>query len=349
MINRHPSGVLDAADVVRIDRSQRGLLRPTISHDVELLVTNFVAHEHHDYTDFQRAWETLQFYLIHFGAIEEEDRPRYLQAFYDAGSSYIMSDQPAMKIAAIYTLYFIYYSQPTCWKRFGIRVDPTTWCQLHDFYVAGLADTSTHNHGRAALAFKQMMNDDAFIFVVETSLKPVNPFEIKEMQSERELIQTIEKWRRWRTSNDAASAAIQPNQASQFKDVSDAYQRAKQLAIATTQAPIAAQHMLRRKTTVTERSRPTLQRILRNSSLGADENDFQQTLSNAARLLWKSRLKRLEKKPLIFNAPNRQRPGPGHKKRRRSQPQPVADAADTPYSQQEPGSPSSSSSSIESE
>lgn len=43
MINRHPSGVLDAADVVRIDRSQRGLLRPTISHDVELLVTNFVA------------------------------------------------------------------------------------------------------------------------------------------------------------------------------------------------------------------------------------------------------------------------------------------------------------------
>lgn len=146
-----------------------------------------------------------------------------------------------------------------------------------------------------------------------------------------------------------ASAAIQPNQASQFKDVSDAYQRAKQLAIATTQAPIAAQHMLRRKTTVTERSRPTLQRILRNSSLGADENDFQQTLSNAARLLWKSRLKRLEKKPLIFNAPNRQRPGPGHKKRRRSQPQPVADAADTPYSQQEPGSPSSSSSSIESE
>lgn len=43
MINRHPSSVLDAADVVRIDRSQRGLLRPTISHDVELLVTNFVA------------------------------------------------------------------------------------------------------------------------------------------------------------------------------------------------------------------------------------------------------------------------------------------------------------------
>lgn len=61
-----------------------------------------------------------------------------------------------------------------------------TWSQLHDFYVAGLADTSTNNHGQAALAFKQMMTDGAFIFVVETALKPVNPFEIKEMQSERE-------------------------------------------------------------------------------------------------------------------------------------------------------------------
>ncbi|KAI7880705.1 hypothetical protein K492DRAFT_207360 [Lichtheimia hyalospora FSU 10163] len=350
MINRHPSSVLDAADVVRIDRSQRGLLRPTISHDIELLVTNFVARENHDYTDFQHTWKTLQFYLIHFGAIEEEDRPRYLQAFYNAGISYITSDQPSMKIAAIYTLYFIYYSQPACWKRFGIRVDPTTWCQLHEFYIAGVSDHSSHDHGRAALAFKQMMTDGAFIFVVETALKPVNPFEIKEMHSESELINTIKKWREWRTSNDAASATIQPNRASQFKDISDAYQRAKQLAITTTQAPLAAQNMLRRKTTVTERSRPTLQRILHNSSLGADESDFQKTLNNASRTLWKSRLKRLERKPIVFNAHNRQRPGTSQKKKKQSQAQaqPADDAADTPDSQQEtasssPCSPSSSS------
>lgn len=104
--------------------------------------------------------------------------------------------------------------------------------------------------------------------------------------------------------------------------------------------------MLRRKTTVNERSRSVLQRILHSSSLGADENDFQKTLDNAARLLWRSRLKRLERKPMIFNAHNRQRAGSSQKKKKRSQPQPaVADAADTQYSQQQTTSSSSSSSS----
>lgn len=102
--------------------------------------------------------------------------------------------------------------------------------------------------------------------------------------------------------------------------------------------------MLRRKTTVNERSRSVLQRILHSSSLGADENDFQKTLDNAARLLWRSRLKRLERKPMIFNAHNRQRAGSSQqKKKKRSQPQPVvADAADTQYSQQQTTSSSSS-------
>lgn len=49
----------------------------------------------------------------------------HIHCSYHYYPAYIMSDQPAMKIAAIYTLYFIYYSQPTCWKRFGIRVDPS--------------------------------------------------------------------------------------------------------------------------------------------------------------------------------------------------------------------------------
>lgn len=104
--------------------------------------------------------------------------------------------------------------------------------------------------------------------------------------------------------------------------------------------------MLRRKTTVNERSRSVLQRILHSSSLGADENDFQKTLDNAARLLWRSRLKRLERKPMIFNAHNRQRAGSSQqKKKKRSQPQPaVADAADTQYSQQQTTTSSSSSS-----
>lgn len=104
--------------------------------------------------------------------------------------------------------------------------------------------------------------------------------------------------------------------------------------------------MLRRKTTVNERSRSVLQRILHSSSLGADENDFQKTLDNAARLLWRSRLKRLERKPMIFNAHNRQRAGSSQqKKKKRSQPQPaVADAADTQYTQQQTATSSSSSS-----
>lgn len=60
------------------------------------------------------------------------------------------------------------------------------WCRLYEFYITGFTDSSSHEHGRAALAFKQMMTDGAFIFVAETALKPVNPFEIQEMQSESE-------------------------------------------------------------------------------------------------------------------------------------------------------------------
>ncbi|KAI9318536.1 hypothetical protein BX666DRAFT_1876740 [Dichotomocladium elegans] len=257
MLNKHPGSLLDASDVVRIDRGQRGLFKFVIERDCENLLFAFVKQSSHDYEDFLHIWNEQKFYLIHFAGIMKEDRPEIMQ-------------------------------------------------ELYNCFIGG-KPTSNKEHARATLAFHRLMKDSAFVFVAQTDVAAVNPFEIEELKPSTELLESIKSIKRKRIEQDAASVCSKRFRLQNFNDLADAYQKAKSLVLEAPQALITAQKHHKSRTTVTEYNERFLRRALYGTTLAAKEADFQRVLDTASAALWKARQTRLENMPLIFNESKRKR------------------------------------------
>ncbi|KAI9489704.1 small nuclear RNA activating complex, subunit SNAP43-domain-containing protein [Zychaea mexicana] len=291
----HPVSSLEASDLIRIDRGQRGLLKLPVIRDVDLLMATFGAQETHLFSDFMEAWKSLNFNNVHFTSIDKETRPSFMQGFYDEFLEYILSDVQNARIGALYGLYCMYFSQPSLPDPCNIRVTRDQWRIMFQFYIDGATTyLDDKEHASASFAFKRLLENNAFVHVIQTKMETHSFFELEEMKTSYGLLEEFHTMRKRRIAQDAISACRRDDASRRIDELLAKYQKAKSIACMTPQASIAAQDLLYFKTGVKETKSRLLHNVLAKSSISADENDFKKTLDNAAKAMWNSRKRRLE-------------------------------------------------------
>ncbi|KAI9256537.1 small nuclear RNA activating complex, subunit SNAP43-domain-containing protein [Phascolomyces articulosus] len=294
----HPTSSLEAADLIRVDRGQRGLLKISAIRDVDLLLATFGKQEEHLFANFIEAWKTLNFSNVHYTSIDKETRQSFMQAFYDEFLEYFNSDVHYLRIGAVYGLYCMYISQPPSLTALcSIRVNRDQWRIMFQFYIDG-ATSNDKEHANASFAFKQLLDQDAFIHVIQTKMKSPYYAELMEFKSSNQLLEEFHTMRKRRIAQDAISACRRDDAETRttvpIDKLSTKYQKAKSAVRMTPQATLAAQDILLSITGVKESNPRLLHNALVKSSLSAEEDDFIHTLDNASRALWNARKRRLE-------------------------------------------------------
>ncbi|KAI8149469.1 hypothetical protein BJV82DRAFT_124358 [Fennellomyces sp. T-0311] len=154
-----------------------------------------------------------------------------MQGYYDEILEYFSSELQYIRIGAIYALYCVFTSQPPDGNQCSIRVARDRWQTMFQFYIAGA--TGDKEHASATFAFKQLLDQDAFVHVIQTRLETSSFFEIEEMRSTRELLDEFDTMRRRRIAQDVISAC-RPD-AGRLSELLDKYQEAKRIACMTPQ------------------------------------------------------------------------------------------------------------------
>lgn len=74
------------------------------------------------FQDFDKLWHELHFNHVHFACVKREFRVNYMNAFYKSFLDYFPSKITSIKSGIIFSLYFMYISQPAIWGKNRIRV-----------------------------------------------------------------------------------------------------------------------------------------------------------------------------------------------------------------------------------
>lgn len=87
---------------------------PPYAKDIKTLLSNYLKHENcFSIKTFKEEWKKLKFSLIHQGKPEDVSGKIYLQELYCTCLGYLLlTDNLQLKVAVIYTLYFLYETQP---------------------------------------------------------------------------------------------------------------------------------------------------------------------------------------------------------------------------------------------
>ncbi|KAI8377898.1 small nuclear RNA activating complex, subunit SNAP43-domain-containing protein [Radiomyces spectabilis] len=284
-----PRSKLNAFAVVPIGRGRLGLAKQAITHDVELLLTTFVAESTHNFRSFGKVWKELNFGYIHFACLEKENRTVFMHTIYDAVLEYLTSDNELFRIATIFALYSLYFSQPVAYERIRIRVDNALWIELHNYFMTCARQKENWS---VAVLFKRLKDEGAFCLVAIRQLETPSYFLQLESKQASDVLEEFQEIKRNRFRQDISTPCSNAV-SSRFEELAKQYQQAKNLACATPQATVATQQWLKTSLNVEETNPRLLRNVFLNNSLATDETEFPNELKKANHDIWTARVKRL--------------------------------------------------------
>ncbi|CAO3626415.1 unnamed protein product [Cunninghamella blakesleeana] len=193
-----------------------------------------------------------------------------------------------VKFGVIYTLYFLYCSQPSIWELHDIRVTIEMWIKLFDFYTL-CCEKDEKEYAQAALVFKKLKDEkNAFSFVVQQKLETHNIFERKEKEESTNIIDEYKVLCNNKLSNDATSICYGADSEG-LDDVFEAYRYIKDLAYSTPQATLATQQWLKNKMNFNENNLDQLQKVMVKHILRPGEPTLNDDIKETGRVMWEER------------------------------------------------------------
>ncbi|KAI8638069.1 hypothetical protein BD408DRAFT_423524 [Parasitella parasitica] len=220
-----------------------------------------------------------------------------MNAFYKSFLDYFPSNIVSLKIGVIFSLYFMYISQPAIWGKNRIRVTKDIYHCLFEFYVQSI-DTDTNVE--AALIFDKLKNTEAFLFVQEQDPDSHFTEEKIEFKKAIEMNHKLREFKRKKIDNDPIDVCSD-GKLDDYTLLALEYQNAKRETFYTPQAASAMKRTLKEAANVVEARPKYLRNFLLNSTLGHDEMDIVNQVKRAGQQMLNSKRRKLSREA---NAPN---------------------------------------------
>ncbi|EPB85743.1 hypothetical protein HMPREF1544_07494 [Mucor circinelloides 1006PhL] len=294
--SRFPNTPLEASSLVRVSKTV-GLSRRAIEDDVEYLLYHFISHPTRTFHDFDRLWHELHFNHVHFACVKREFRANYMNAFYKSFLDYFSSEVTSMKSGVIFSLYFMYISQPAIWGKNRIRVTRDIYRSLFEFYVESIdMDTDVE----AALIFDKLRELEAFLFVEEQEPDGYFTEEKIEFKKAIEMNQKLNDFKKTKMQNDPLKLCSN-SLLDEYKQLAMEYQQAKRETFYTPQATLAMKKTLKETANIVETRPRLLRNFLLNSTLGQDETNIVHQVERTGQQLLNSKRRKLAREASSTN------------------------------------------------
>ncbi|KAL1920892.1 uncharacterized protein VTP21DRAFT_11527 [Calcarisporiella thermophila] len=119
-----------------ISIGNEGISKTALKNDIQMLITAYQRKKTYEFPPFREVWDQLNFSFIHFGCPMRDGRTNFMNALYEIAQDYFSKTRYLeFKVASLYTLYLLYYTQPELWERVGIPVTPDMMKMMWDIYV----------------------------------------------------------------------------------------------------------------------------------------------------------------------------------------------------------------------
>lgn len=150
-----------------------------------------------------------------------------MSAFYAYTLDYLASPSDLYTSAVLFTLYFLYFSQPAVWDKISIRVNISklrhksysllstymcrvdTWTRLFDFYAESI---EKEQNMEAAFVFDKLRKQEAFVFVAEEKVDSSSMQEREEFKEARSLLDKLHEAHLESIKNDTVKLQIKNGQ-----------------------------------------------------------------------------------------------------------------------------------------
>ncbi|KAI9483195.1 MAG: small nuclear RNA activating complex, subunit SNAP43-domain-containing protein [Benjaminiella poitrasii] len=269
-----------------------GIDQSAIENDVEYILYCFISRPNQSFNDFDDLWNKLHFHFVHFACVKREFRATFMDAFFASFLDHFSSPLTSIKCGVLFSIYFLYITQPNIWGKNRIRVTKDLFSQLFDFYVESIRSESNIE---AALIFDKLRNMEAFLFVAE---QEQDPFKVQERIEFDKVIGVDKKLRelkRKKIDNDPLKLCSESD-LEEFSNLAKTYQVAKRETYHTPQATLATQRMLKETLNVKETRIRLLQNVLLANSFTKDETDTMKRILNLGQQMLNSKRRKLEGK-----------------------------------------------------
>ncbi|CAH1760517.1 8650_t:CDS:2, partial [Entrophospora sp. SA101] len=97
--------------------------RSALEKDIRMILLAYQRKQHHDFTTFKNLWNEYKFTYIHFACPEKSGRPFFMQVLYQITLRFLLQTSLLeVKLAVLYTLYLLYFTQPDNFEKIRIRL-----------------------------------------------------------------------------------------------------------------------------------------------------------------------------------------------------------------------------------
>ncbi|KAI8371041.1 hypothetical protein BD560DRAFT_395901 [Blakeslea trispora] len=205
-----------------------------------------------------------------------------MSAFFSCFLDHFKSNIPSMQSAVLFSIYFLYLSQPTVWGKNRIRVTQELYTSLFEFYYQSIISSTNLE---AAFLFDQLRRSEAFLFVAKEQLDKEIHQTRQEFAKPIEMNHALESLK-MRTIQHSPLGLCSDSHLTEYRTLANEYQQAKQKTFYTPQATLATQQKLRESTRVTEDRPRLLQNVFMKGTLAQDEtNTMKQIIQSSQQFL----------------------------------------------------------------
>ncbi|GJJ70726.1 snRNA-activating protein complex subunit 1 [Entomortierella parvispora] len=142
------------------------LIKNALLEDISQLLGTFEASPVSSYASFVASWRKHRMALVHFAAPQGQARSSFTQAIYDSLLARLASRSLKSKAGAVFGLFMFYFSQPSRFKKAGIRMTTTQWQDIQDLYIQAFRMDALD----LISVIHQLRQRNAFIFVANSKL-----------------------------------------------------------------------------------------------------------------------------------------------------------------------------------
>ncbi|KAI7904069.1 small nuclear RNA activating complex, subunit SNAP43-domain-containing protein [Cokeromyces recurvatus] len=279
--------------LVRVAKTA-GIDRHSIEDDVEYILYHFISRPNQTFKDFDDLWNELHFNFVHFACVKREFRAIFMDAFFASFLFHFSSPLVSVKCAVLFSIYFLYMTQPSVWGKNRIRVTKELFSQLFDFYVESI---QSEENIEAALIFDKLRTMEAFLFVGEQEQDPFQVQERIEFSKVIAMNESLHDLKKKKINNDVLNLCSESH-LKEFKNLAKEYDAAKKELYYTPQATLATQKMLKETLNVKETRRRLLQNVLLANTFAKDETEAMKRIIGSGQQMLNSKRRKLERKKL---------------------------------------------------
>ncbi|KAI8979523.1 small nuclear RNA activating complex, subunit SNAP43-domain-containing protein [Mycotypha africana] len=293
-----PSTSNTVANLVRVAKNV-GIDRQAIEDDVEYLLYHFISKPNQSFSDFDDLWNELHFNYVHFACLKREFRESYLNAFFTSFLDHFSSPLPSVKCAVLFSLYFLYISQPSVWGKMKIRVTKDIYNALFQFYYESILK---EKHPEAALIFEKLRDMEAFCYVAEQEPETHHLKVTVEFEKSMNLKHQLRDFKRKLIENDPLHYCFDDSSRlkNEFLTLANQYQKLKEELFCTPQATIATQHLVKQRLNVNEKRPKLLRKVLLNSDIAQNETEILKRITRTGQQMLNTKRRRLQEKKSSF-------------------------------------------------